>query len=87
MRATHLKPVPDPAPEHPVIGALTWLHLLNGAIRNRQELERLQLTARRAGRSQYADHLSEAIDALGLAERDVRKTDETNTSFWAGEKG
>ena len=67
-----LHAVPDPQPEHPVIGTLTWLHLLNAAIRNRAELERIELEARRAGNEPYANHLADAIESLRLAEGRAR---------------
>lgn len=76
VQTRHLRPplhaVPDPEPEHPVIGALTWVHLLNAAIRNRQELERVLLTARRAGNGAYAKDLEDAIRSLHRAERNAR---------------
>lgn len=72
VRAPHLRPVPDPEPEHPVIGLLTPLHLLNAAIRNRQELERVLLTARRAGNQAYAKHIEDAIRSLHRAEWKAR---------------
>lgn len=65
----HLHPVPDPAPEHPVLRTIDKLHLLNAAIRNRQELERVLLTARRAGNEAYAKHVADAVRSLHLAER------------------
>jgi hypothetical protein len=72
VQTRHLAPVPDPQPEHPVIGLLTDLHLLNAAIRNRQELERVLLTARRAGNEDYSRHVEDAIRSLHLAERRAR---------------
>ena len=72
LQTRHLRPVPDPEPEHPVLGMLTWLHLLNAAIRNRKELERIEGEARRAGNEAYADRLASAIESLRLAEGRAR---------------
>jgi hypothetical protein len=67
-----LTAVPDPPKEHPVLKALTWVHLWNGAIKQRWELERLAREARAAGLSEYAGHLDAAVASVVSAEDRVR---------------
>jgi hypothetical protein len=64
--------VPDPPEEHPVLKALTWVHLWNGAIKQRWELERLAREARGAGLDEYAAHLDAAVASVVSAEARVR---------------
>ena len=71
VQTRHLRVAPEPQ-ENAVVLTIDRLHLLNAAIRNRQELERVLITARRVGNEAYAKHAEDAVRSLHLAERRAR---------------
>lgn len=68
----HLHPVPDPAPEHPVIRTLNWLHRLNGAVRLQKDARHFEQRAREAGNTVQAEAFRDAYEAAGRARENAR---------------
>lgn len=66
-----LRAVPDPKPVN-LDGALRWTHFTNAAVAPQVELRRIEREARDEGLDAYADHVSDAIRSLRMAEMRAR---------------
>jgi hypothetical protein len=67
-----LRAVPDPEPEHPLIGALSWIHRLNGAVKIQRDAKHFISEAEKAGNPEQELAFREVYAAAGRAREAAR---------------
>ena len=68
----HLHSVPEPSVEHPIVGALSWLHRLNGAMKLEREARHFIAEAEKAGNEEQAQAFRDVRDAATRAREAAR---------------
>jgi hypothetical protein len=68
----HLRAVPDPKPDHPVIASLSWLHRLNGAVNLQREAKHFITAAQEAGDQEQEQAFREVYAAATRAREAAR---------------